>query len=91
MFVESFLAVDSNEFDEGTVQEIVTELDSRNSERWTILQVVGYGAVVLTTVVENRAIDSDTDVGYSVSCLTWDRSVIGQLYMTIMLNTKRAR
>ena len=32
MFVESFLAVDGHEFDEGTVQEIVTELDSRNSE-----------------------------------------------------------
>lgn len=67
MFVESFLAVNSDEFDEGTVQEIVTELDSRNSEKWTILQVVGYGAVVLTTIVENRPLDSDTDVRYSVS------------------------
>lgn len=67
MFVESFLAVNSDEFDEGTVQEIVTELDSRNSEKWSILQVVGYGAVVLTTIVENRPLDSDTDVRYSVS------------------------
>lgn len=91
MFVESFLAVNSCEFDEDTVQEIVTELDSRNSERWTILQVVGYGAVVLTTVVENRPIDSDSDVRYSVSWLTWDRSVIGQLYMTILLTAKRVR
>ena len=32
MFVESFFAVNSGEFDESTVQEVVTELDSRNSE-----------------------------------------------------------
>ena len=67
MFVESFFAVNSGEFDENTVQEVVTELDSRNSESWTILQVVGFGAVVLTTVVENRPLDCDLDVGYTVS------------------------
>lgn len=69
MFIESFFAVNNEDFDEDAVHEIVSELDNRTSVRKGILWIVGYGGVVLTTVVEDRPLDSSLDVRCSFSSL----------------------
>lgn len=59
MFIEPFVTLEKKDQNEEFIQDVVTRLDTRNVNGRVYLWIVGYGGVVLTTVVENRSIVDD--------------------------------
>ena len=59
MFIEPFVTLEKKNQNEEFIQDVITRLDTRNMNGRVYLWIVGYGGVVLTTVVENRSIVDD--------------------------------
>lgn len=59
MFIEPFVTLEKRNQNEEFIQDIVTRLDTRNTNGRVYSWIVGYGGVVLTTIVENRPIVED--------------------------------
>ena len=59
MFIEPFVTLEKKNQNEEFIQDVITRLDTRNMNGRVYSWIVGYGGVVLTTVVENRSIVDD--------------------------------
>ena len=57
MFIEPFVRIEKEDYNEEFIQDTVTRLDKRNMNGMVNSWIVGYGGVVLTTVVEDRPIE----------------------------------
>ena len=66
MFIEPFVTLEKKNQNEEFIQDVITRLDTRNMNGRVYSWIVGYGGVVLTTVVENRSIlDDDVFIFWS--------------------------